>query len=261
MPAPFGPISAWISPASMTRLAFATARMPPNCFETPSTSSTCACPPSRAQECRQRQALVDLALAHRGGFFRRRAPAAHQLGPDADEAAGRIEHEADEHEAEPEQPVRGPDREQLAEQDVEQHAERRPEDVVHAADHHHRQQLAGERHRDGFGRDEIGLEAEQRAGEPGHHRRDHERHELVALDRIALERRAQLVLADRHQHVPERRARHAQQHDTARRARSARPGCSRHAPSSRLTGPMLPRFRPPRPSSPPVTSVQRNAIV
>ena len=30
---------------------------------------------------------------------------------------------------------------------------------------------------------------------------------------------------------------------------------------SRLNGPIVPRFRPPRPSSPPVTSLQRNAVV
>ena len=163
------------------------------------------------QERRQRQALVDLARAHRRGFLGRRPPAPLQLRPDADEPARRVQHEADEHQPEPEQPVGRPDREQLAEQDVEQRAQRRAEDVVHAADHHHRQQLAGERHRDRLRRNEIVLEAEQRAGESGHHRRKDERRQLVALDGIALERGALLVLADRHEHVPERRAHHAQQ--------------------------------------------------
>ena len=116
------------------------------------------------QERRQRQALVDAALAHRRRLLGRRPPAALERAPDADQPVRRIEHEADEHQAEPQQPVRGPDREQLAEQDEEQRAEGGPQDVVHAADHDHRQQLAGERHRDAFGRDEIGLEPEQRAG-------------------------------------------------------------------------------------------------
>ena len=175
LPAPFGPISAWISPAPIVRLALVTARMPPKFFETPLDLEHGALRALRPQEGRQRQALVDLALAHRGGFFRRRAPALRSVAQMPTRPPGEIQHEADEHEAEPEQPVRRPDRKQLAEQDEEQRAERRPEDVVHAADHDHGQQLAGERHRDGLGRDEVGLEAEQRAGEAGHHRRDHER--------------------------------------------------------------------------------------
>ena len=183
----------------------------------------------RAQERRQRQAFVDLALAHRGGFFRQRAPAPAQRRPDADQAARRVQHEGDEDQSEPEQPVRRPDRKQFAEQDEEQRAERRPQHAAHAADHDHRQQLAGKRHRHRFGRNQVGLESEQRAGQPRHHRRDHEHAELVALDRIALERGAQLVLADRHQHVAERRAHHAQQHVQHGRARSARPRCRRRA--------------------------------
>ena len=40
LPAPFGPIKAWISPAPSFRFAPATAQMPPKYFETPLTSST-----------------------------------------------------------------------------------------------------------------------------------------------------------------------------------------------------------------------------
>ena len=184
----------------------------------PSTSSTVPWRAVGTQERRQRQALVDLARAHRRGFLGRRPPAPLQLRPDADQPARRVQHEADEHQPEPEQPVAGPHREQLAEQDVEQRPQRRAEDVVHAADHHHRQQLAGEGHRDRLRRNEVVLEAEQRAGEPGHHRREDERRQLVPLDGVALERGALLVLADRHEHVAERRAHHAQQARTARRA-------------------------------------------
>ncbi len=59
--------------------------------------------------------------------------------------------------------------------------------------------------------DEVGQEAQQRAGEAGDDGREDEGGKLVTLDRIALERRTQLVLADRDQHMPERRARQAQQ--------------------------------------------------
>ena len=82
---------------------------------------------------------------------------------------------------------------------------------MHAADHDHRQHLAGKRHRDRFGRDQIRLKSQQRAGQSRHHRRNHKHAELVALNRVALERGAQLVLADRDQDVAERRAHHPQQ--------------------------------------------------
>src|ERR1700704_902681 len=92
LPAPFGPISAWISPARMVSAASATAWMPPNALETPPPSST------------------GPALARGRGCSRQRPPAAREYRPDADQAAGRVKDEADEHEAEPKQPVRGPDR-------------------------------------------------------------------------------------------------------------------------------------------------------
>ena len=66
-------------------------------------------------------------------------------------------------------------------------------------------------HRDRLGRDEVVEEAEQRAAQARHHRREHERAEPVAVDVVALEGGALLVLADRDEHVPEGRAQHAQQ--------------------------------------------------
>ena len=183
----------------------------------------------RHQEGRQRQAVVDLAPAHRGGFLRRRPPAFAQARPDADQPVRREQHEGDKDQSEPEQPVRGPDRKQFAEQDEEQRAERRSQHAAHAADHDDREQFAGKRHRDRFGRDQIVLESEQRAGEPGHHRGDHEDAELVALDRIALEGGAQLVLADRHQHMAERRAHQPQQQIEHTEAEQRRRRCNSSA--------------------------------
>ena len=95
---------------------------------------------------------------------RLRNGASSALG-DADEAGRREHDEADEQQAELEQPVRRPDRQEFAEQDEEQRAERRPEERAHAADHHHGQQLAGERDRDRLGRGEAVVEHRQRAGE------------------------------------------------------------------------------------------------
>ena len=76
LPAPFGPISAWISPACDRRGSRSRPRgCRRSCFETPLDLEHRSLRRLRAQECRQRQALVDLAPAHRRRFFRRRPPA------------------------------------------------------------------------------------------------------------------------------------------------------------------------------------------
>src|SRR5262249_7007249 len=54
----------------------------------------------------RRQAIVSLAPAHRGRFFRRRAPAPFELRPDADQPTRRVENEGYEDQPEPEKPVR-----------------------------------------------------------------------------------------------------------------------------------------------------------
>src|SRR3546814_12930830 len=60
--------------------------------------------------------------------------------------------------------------------------------------------------RGGIRRDDVMLEAREPACEPRHRRRDDEGGELVALDVVALEAGALLVLADCRQHVAEGRA-------------------------------------------------------
>src|SRR5882724_11274868 len=81
-----------------------------------------------AQEGGQRRGLADPARAHGRGL--RGPPAPPQPGPYADETARRVHHETDERQAEPEQPVRRPDREELAEQDVEQRPQSGAEELV-----------------------------------------------------------------------------------------------------------------------------------
>src|SRR5450759_5420617 len=121
----------------------------------------------RDQERRQRQALVYFTIGHGRCFFGHYAPLPAKPRPDTDQATRRVHHEADKDQPEPEQPVGRPDRKQFAEKDEKKCAKRGAEHVVHAADHHHRQQLAGKRHRDRFGRDQVSLETEQRAGQSG----------------------------------------------------------------------------------------------
>src|SRR3546814_4526983 len=84
----------------------------------------------------------DVCSSDLRGLLRHRAPAPAQPGPDADQPFRGEQDEADEDEAEPQHPVAGPDREQLTEQNVEEDAQGRPQDVAHAADYDHGQQLA-----------------------------------------------------------------------------------------------------------------------
>jgi hypothetical protein len=93
----------------------------------------------------------------------------------------------------------------LAEQDEEQSPERRAQEVAHAADHGHGDDLARERHVDHVRGDEIAKESKQAARETEKRGRENEPDQLVTPDRIADEGRPLLVLADRHQHAPERR--------------------------------------------------------
>ena len=125
------------------------------------------------QEFRQRQHF-DAARRHRGVFVGLLAERRDQPLADADQAGRRKHDEADEHQAEPEQPVLGIDAEEFAEQDEEQRAERGAQETAHAADHDHRQQIAGERDRDRIGRGHAVLIKQQDAGKSGDPCRQHE---------------------------------------------------------------------------------------
>ena len=76
LPAPLGPISAWIWPASMRRLAFDTACMPPKCLDTLSTSSSVpVCTGGRRNAGKGSPSMILRALiaaaSSSGGFQRR----------------------------------------------------------------------------------------------------------------------------------------------------------------------------------------------
>ena len=124
---------------------------------------------------------------------------------DADQTRWRKHDEADEYQTKPEQPVLGVDAQKLAEQDEEQRAECGTQKTAHAADHDHRQKVAGERDRDRIGRGHAVLVEQQDAGKPGDPCRQYEGRELVAIGGIAEKARALLVLADRHQHATDGR--------------------------------------------------------
>ena len=158
--------------------------------ETPSTSSTAPVARLRAQEAgsgRPSWILRRLIAAPSSGRW---PPAALQRVPDADQTrSGEKSTKPTKIKAEPQQPVVGPDREQLAKQHEEQRAERRPENAAHAADHHHRQQLARRTATVvDSAADQIGAGTPSSApARPGDDGRQHERGELVAVGVVALE--------------------------------------------------------------------------
>ena len=100
--------------------------------------------------------------------------------------------------------MRGPDRQVLSEQDVEERAERGPEQAAHAADDNHRQQFAGGRNRRRIRRCKAVVEGEQHSRNAGESRRHHVGDQPVALGRIADELRPLLVFANREQHAADR---------------------------------------------------------
>ena len=107
---------------------------------------------------------------------------------------------------------------QLAEEDEEDAAQRRAEEMAHAAHDGHGHDLAGEGDVDQVGGDEDLEKGEEAAAEARHRRGEREGDELVALDGIAQEARAPLVVADGEQHPAERGMDHAPQ----------RPGAEQH---------------------------------
>ncbi len=154
-----------------------------------------------------RQRLVrERAAGHRGFFLDRLAERRQEPLRNPDEAGRREHDEADEEDAEIEQPARRPDRQELAKQDVEQRPERRPEEAPHAADHHHGDELAREGDGERLGRGEAVVEHREHAGDADDRRRDHEAEELVAVRRVAEKAGALLVLADRDEDAAGRRA-------------------------------------------------------
>ncbi len=166
----------------------------------------------RPQKFRQWQDF-DAARRHRGVLGRLLAERRDQPLADADQTGRRKHDEGDKHQAEPEQPVLGVDAQKFAKQNKEQRAERWSQEAAHAADHDHRQQIAGERHGDRIGRGHAVLVKQQNAGKPGDGSGQYERRELVAIGRIAEEACALLVLADRHQHRADGRIVEAPQQD------------------------------------------------
>src|SRR5256884_7410604 len=160
LPAPFGPMMAWVSPSSTSRSTSSLARSAPKLFLKPRTSS-------------------------RVLFI---------LGEEQSrEAALQEKHRQHEERSEDELPVLRPARERVLEEQQRKGAEHRTRDTLHAAEYDHEHELARARPIHELGGEVRGVVDEQRAGEPAHRARDHERREPVRVRREADRARAHLV--------------------------------------------------------------------
>src|SRR5580704_8062447 len=155
LPAPFGPMTAAISPSATARSTSDTARQPPNDLERPRTSSICG----------------PLPLAADPGDASRQSP---------DDPAGEGEQQHEQDRAKHERPVLGVGRSLLVEQDERGRADDRSPEVSDAAEDGHDHHLGGFRPVDIVGEDAAVEDAEQGTGDAGEAAGGHKGGELVA---------------------------------------------------------------------------------
>src|SRR5712692_5018284 len=144
LPAPFGPMMAWVSPSRISRLTSSHASSAPKLFVSPLTSS---------------RILFILAEEQ------------------SREAAPQEEHRQHQERPQHELPVHGPARERVLHQKQRKGAEHWSGDARHAAEDHHEHKLTRARPVHELGRKVGGMVDEERPGEPAHGARDHERRE------------------------------------------------------------------------------------
>src|SRR5260221_5259732 len=162
LPAPFGPMMAWVSPSRTSRL----------------TSSHASSAPK----------LVARALTSSSILF---IPAEEQ----SREAASQEKHRQHQERPEDQLPVLRPAGESVLDEQERKGAEHRPGDARHAPKYDHEHELARARPVHELGRKVRGVVDEQRSGEPAHGARDHERREPVRVRREADRARAHFVRA------------------------------------------------------------------
>src|SRR6266853_1064564 len=172
LPAPFGPMMAWVSPSRTSRLTSALASSAPKLLVRPRTSS---------------RTLFILAEEQ------------------SREAAPQEKHRQHQERPEDQLPVLRPTRESVLDEQERKGAEHRPGDARHAPKYDHEHKLARARPVHELGRKVRGVVDEQRSGEPAHGARDHERREPVRVWREADRARARLVRPRRADHHAEAR--------------------------------------------------------
>src|SRR5579871_3668677 len=157
LPAPFGPITAAISPSATARSTSDTARKPPKDFERPRTSSK----------------LTPSCLAAKPRDASRQT---------ADNSAGEDEQQDQKYDPEHERPVLGVGRDLLIEQYERRGADHRSPEVIDAAENGHDHHLGRFRPVDEVGKDAAIEDAEQGSGNAGKAAGNHEGGEFVSAD-------------------------------------------------------------------------------
>src|SRR5258707_9397865 len=160
LPAPFGPMMAWVSPSRISRLTSSHARSAPKLLVRPLTSS---------------RVLFILAEEQ------------------SREAALEEEHRQHQERPEDELPVRSPARERVLDQEQRKGADHRSGDARHAPEYDHEHKLARARPVHELGRQVGGVVDEDRPGEAAHGARDHERSEPIRVGRETERARSRLV--------------------------------------------------------------------
>src|SRR5882762_1492674 len=160
LPAPFGPMMAWVSPSRISRLTSSHASSAPKLLERPLTSS---------------RILFILAEEQ------------------SREAALEEEHRQHQERPEDQLPVHGPARARVLHQEQRKGAEHRPGDARHAPEYDHEHKLARARPVHELGREVRGVVDEQRPGEPARGARDYESRQPVEVRRETDRARARLV--------------------------------------------------------------------
>src|SRR3981081_3487315 len=135
LPAPFGPMMAWVSPSRISRLTSSHASSAPKLLVRPLTSS---------------RILFILAEEQ------------------SREAAPEEEHREHQQRPDDQLPVPGPARESVLDQEQRKGAEHRPGDAPHAAEDHHEHELARARPVHELGREVRGVADEKRPRGPAH---------------------------------------------------------------------------------------------
>src|SRR5258706_2499120 len=160
LPAPFGPMMAWVSPSRTSRSTSSLARSAPKLFLKPRTSS---------------RVLFILAEEQ------------------SREAAPQEKHRQHQERPENQLPVHGPARERVLDQEQRKGAEHRSGDARHAPEYDHEHELARARPVHELGRQVGGVVDEERPGEAAHGARDHERSEPIRVGREPERARSGLV--------------------------------------------------------------------
>src|SRR5215471_15333618 len=177
LPAPLGPISAWISPAATDRSTRFVASTPPKCLCSRSTRSNGS-------------ATLETLLAHEGGQH-------------SSDALAREQDDDKQHTPEAQLPVDRVAGQHLLQKKEHERPERSTPQVADAAQDHHHHQSARLGPLEEIGAYEAALIGEQRTREAGRSASDGEADQLVAVSGKADGFHAGLILADSLNHLSE----------------------------------------------------------